>query len=54
MTKTLALLLALLALPALANPYADKAQTRVLHGWVEPDGTRIAALEITVAEGGHT
>ena len=54
MTKTLALLLALLALPALANPYADKAQTRVLHGWVEPDGTRIAALEITLAEGWHT
>ncbi len=54
MTKTLALLLALLALPALATPYADKAQTRVLHGWFEPDGTRMAALEITLAEGWHT
>ena len=54
MTKTLALLLALLALPALANPYADKAQTRVLHGWVEPDGTRMAfviALEKPIRQG---
>lgn len=54
MKYALALLVALLAPPALANPYADKAQTRVLHGWVEPDGTRMAALEITLAEGWHT
>ena len=57
MTKALALLWTLFALsagPTLANPYADKAQSRVLHGWVAPDGTRTAALEITLAEGWHT
>ncbi|WP_438991576.1 protein-disulfide reductase DsbD domain-containing protein [Lentibacter sp.] len=54
MTKALALILAFLALPALANPYADKVQTRILHGWSEADGTRMAALELTLAEGWHS
>ena len=49
----LATLLALSA-PLLANPYADKAQARLLQGWAEPDGQRIAALEITLAPGWHT
>lgn len=53
LTALTAALLAL-ALPALANPYADKAETRILHGWAEPDGTRMAAVEITLAEGWHT
>lgn len=43
-----------LALPALASPHADKVQTRILQGWAEPDGTRMAAIEIRLAEGWHT
>ncbi|MCV2892921.1 protein-disulfide reductase DsbD domain-containing protein [Lentibacter sp. XHP0401] len=56
MKKLIALSAALLAfaLPALANQYASKAQTRILHGWTEPDGTRMAAIEISLADGWHT
>ncbi|WP_298806439.1 protein-disulfide reductase DsbD domain-containing protein [uncultured Lentibacter sp.] len=54
MTKALTLFLLLFALPLQANPYADKAQSRILAGWLQPDGTRMAALEITLAPGWHT
>lgn len=56
MKKIIALLAAALTLaaPATANPYAAKAEARVLHGWTQADGTHIAAVEITLADGWKT
>ncbi len=43
-----------LATATLANPYGDKAQFRLMQGWTEPDGTRIAAIEVVLADGWKT
>lgn len=53
-TALAALALAAAALPAWANPYAAKAEARLLHGWQNADGTRTAALHITLAPGWKT
>ncbi|MDQ2093557.1 protein-disulfide reductase DsbD domain-containing protein [Rhodalgimonas zhirmunskyi] len=55
---TLIALALLAALPlsgaALANPYADAVQTRIIPGWKRPDGTLMAGLELTLAPGWKT
>jgi DsbC/DsbD-like thiol-disulfide interchange protein len=50
------LLAAALHGPALAQPAVRLAQAdlRLLAGWVEPDGTRVAGLEIALADGWKT
>jgi DsbC/DsbD-like thiol-disulfide interchange protein len=48
-----ALCIPLLALTAGAAD-ADRAEVRLITGWSEPDGTRIAAIEIRLAPGWHT
>ncbi len=45
---------AFLAPVAAANPYEDKAEARLLQGWIQPDGTRMAALHIRLAPGWKT
>jgi DsbC/DsbD-like thiol-disulfide interchange protein len=49
-------LAALIALPfgAAAEDYANVVSARVLPGWIQPDGSRIAGLEITLAPGWKT
>ena len=48
------LLMAALAPPAVANPYAEYLTARILPGWREADGTHVAGLELTLAEGWKT
>ncbi len=56
MKHIISLLIACLMLgtASFANPYEDKAKFRLLPGWTEPDGTRIAALEVVLANGWKT
>ena len=50
-------LAALAAAPAFADPpsaAADAATVALIDGWREADGSRVAAIEITLAPGSHT
>ena len=50
-------LLALCALPlpvAAQDPFADVVEAEVLQGWDLPDGRRVAAVQLTLAEGWKT
>jgi DsbC/DsbD-like thiol-disulfide interchange protein len=51
--KTL-VLLALIATPAFATTQDDILQATLLPGWVTPDGTRMAALQLVMAPGWKT
>lgn len=42
------------AFPAAANPYADYISARMLPGWRASDGTHMAGLELTLADGWKT
>lgn len=42
------------ALPLQANPYDDAVQVRLLPGWRKADGTLVAGIELTLAEGWKT
>ncbi len=42
------------ALPALANPYGDYLEARILPGWTDDKGQHLAGLELTLAEGWKT
>lgn len=50
----LAAVSALAGLPALANPYADYLDAKVLPGWRDADGDHMAGLELTLAPGWKT
>lgn len=50
----LALMVAALAAPARANPYAGMVEVSVRPGWQLPDGGRMAALHITLKPGWKT
>ncbi|MGI3163456.1 protein-disulfide reductase DsbD domain-containing protein [Pseudooceanicola sp. 200-1SW] len=50
----ISLLFAALPLPAAANPYAEYLTARILPGWREADGSHVAGLELTLAEGWKT
>lgn len=43
-----------LATAAFSGPNEGRGEFRLLKGWVEPDGTRVAALEITLDDGWKT
>jgi DsbC/DsbD-like thiol-disulfide interchange protein len=49
-----ALALALAAVPPAAAQVSPVAAVELLDGWREPDGSRVAALEIVLAPGWHT
>ncbi len=51
---TAALCLALCPLPAAADATAAAPQLRIIPGWRQADGSRIAAIEIRLAPGWHT
>ncbi|MGR3549870.1 protein-disulfide reductase DsbD domain-containing protein [Pseudooceanicola sp.] len=44
----------LAASPLGANPYADNVAVRLLPGWRQADGSHMAAVEVTMAEGWKT
>ena len=54
MRQITALLATLLTLASVAHADTGQHQYRLLPGWTQPDGSRVAALEVTLAEGWHT
>lgn len=54
MMRSLALCATLLATPLAANPYADHVSVRLVPGWQQPDGSYVAGLEVSLADGWKT